>query len=244
MTSSSKEAKELLLLAKKKKKVLMVGHTFVYSDAVQKIKKLITQKSFGKVLYFDSTRINLGKLRTDANVIWDLAPHDLSILTYLFSELPQKIQAAGSSHISKKNIEIAHIFLTYKNNVTAHIHTSWLSPVKIRNILIGGSQKMILYNDIEPSEKIRVYDKSVSLSPSDITPFAPAYRSGNVVIPAISQKEALYNQLVHFIDCIKNGKTPITDAEQGLKVVKLLEAIDTSVRKNTQITIHEKGKSK
>lgn len=242
MTQTSNEAKQLIRLAEKKRKILMVGHTFIYSDAIQKIKKAILNKSFGKMLYFDSTRINLGRLQADANVIWDLAPHDLSILSYLLSDVPIKIQAMGSSHISKDNIEIAHIFLTYKNNITAHIHVSWLSPVKIRNIFIGGSNQMILYNDIEPSEKVRIYNKNITLSKEEITPFAPAYRSGTVVIPPINQTEALQTQLSHFIMCIRKNKLPLTHAGEGLKVVELLEAIDSALKKGSQIVLHEKRK--
>lgn len=241
MAENSEQAKELINLAKKKKKVLMVGHTFIYTEGIQKIKKLIKKKSFGKLLYFDSTRINLGKLRSDANVIWDLAPHDLSILIYLFPELPSSIQAMGSSHISKKQIEIAHIFLTYNKNITAHIHVSWLSPVKLRTILIGGSNQMIQYNDIEPSEKIKVYNKSVVINPEKITPFSPAYRSGSIYIPQLKQSEGLYTQLSHFIECIQKKKQPITHGEEGLKVVQLLEIIDKAMINNQTINLHEKN---
>jgi predicted dehydrogenase len=242
MTETSKEAKELIRIAERMKKILMVGHTFVYTPAVQKIKKIISQKTFGKFLYYDSTRINLGRLQADTNVIWDLAPHDLAILMYLFSENPIRVQAIGSSHISKNNLEIAHIFLTYANNITAHIHVSWLSPVKIRNILIGGSNQMIHYNDIEPSEKIKIYNKSVILNTEEITPFAPAYRSGNVLIPAIEQKEGLFRELEHLITCIKTNTQPITNAYHGLKVIKLLEALDKSIFKSSQVTLNEKNK--
>lgn len=242
MTETSNEAKQLIILAKEKKKILMVGHTFIYTDAVQKIKKIITKKSFGKLLYFDSTRINLGRLRSDANVIWDLAPHDLSILTHLFPDMPRQVQAMGSAHISKDNIEIAHIFLTYPN-CTAHIHVSWLSPVKIRTILLGGSKQMIQYNDIEPSEKVKVYNKSVMIKPEDITPFAPAYRSGSVHIPQLGQSEALYTQLAHFVACIRKNKQPITHGGEGLKVVQLLEIIDKAIRSNHPITLHDTAKN-
>lgn len=240
MTETSAQAKELIKLAEKNKRILMVGHTFIYTHAVQKIKKIISKKTFGKFLYYDSTRINLGRLQADTNVIWDLAPHDLAILLYLLPAMPLKVQAMGSSHISKSNIEIAHIFLTYSNNITAHIHVSWLSPVKIRNILIGGSNQMILYNDIEPSEKIKVYNKSIKLSTEEITPFAPAYRSGSVTIPAIEQKEGLYMQLEHLVTSVRKKMQPITDGHHGLKVVKLLEALNKSIIKNSQVTLHEK----
>lgn len=242
MTETSDQARELIALSEKNKKILMVGHTFIYTHAVQKIKSIISKRSFGKFLYYDSTRINLGRLQADTNVIWDLAPHDLAILLYLLPTMPLKVQAMGSSHISKNNIEIAHIFLTYSNNITAHIHVSWLSPVKIRNILIGGSNQMVLYNDLEPSEKIKVYNKSIKLNTEEITPFAPAYRSGSVNIPALDQKEGLFMQLNHLVMSIRKKKQPITDGHHGLKVVKLLEALNESIIKNSQITLHEKFK--
>lgn len=237
MTQTSNEATILIDLATKQKKLLMVGHTFIFTDAVQEMKKIITNKKFGELMYFDSTRINLGRLQKDTNVIWDLAPHDLSILNYLFTDSPIKVQASGSSYITKNNIEIAHIFLTYKNNITAHIHVSWLSPIKMRTILIGGSKQMIQYNDIEPSEKIRIYNKSIVLDPKGVTPFAPAYRSGSVLIPQIKQYEALYSQLSHFIQCIQTGKKSLTNMHEGAKVVKLLEAIDQAIKKNTEIRL-------
>lgn len=228
MTLSSSEAKKLIKKAEIKNKILMVGHTFLYADSIQKIKKMIENKNFGEVLYFDSTRVNLGKFQSDVNVVWDLAPHDFSILQYLFGS-PQSIHVLGSSHISKKKLEIAHIYLKYTNNFICHIHVSWLSPLKIRSILIGGTKKMISYDDIAPSEKIKLYEKSVSINKSEVTPFSPAYRSGNVIIPHLSQKEALLTELEHFVYCIKKNKKPLSSGEDGLEVVKMLEACDKSL---------------
>lgn len=236
MTVTSRESKDLLILAKKRKRVLMVGHTFVYSESVKKIKDAIKQNELGKIYYYDSTRINLGLMQKDSNVVWDLAPHDLAIVSHLFPGKIISVQAFGSSFISKQ-IEVAHIFLQYEKNISVHIHVSWLSPVKIRSILIGGSKKMVVYNDIEPSEKIKIYDKGIIPSPNEITPFAPAYRSGDVVIPRLEQKEALFTELTHFIDCIIENKTPITDGEDGLRVVQLLEAIDKALRTHKQILL-------
>lgn len=239
MTKTSNEAKELIALSKNRKKLLMVGHTFVYSNAVRKIKEIITSNDLGTIYYYDSMRINLGLIQKDSNVIWDLAPHDLSILNYILKQKPLTLAAFGSSHLHYSHEEMAHVFITYENNITAHIHVSWLSPVKIRTVLIGGSKKMIVYDDINPSEKIKIYDKGVLLSRSKVTPFSPAYRSGNVVIPQIDQAEPLYNEVYHFIDCIRNNKKPITDGEAGLEVVSLLEATDRALQTKREVHFHE-----
>lgn len=237
MTRTSEEGKDLIKIATKSSRMIFVDHTFVYSAAVQKIKEILSKNRLGDVYYYDSTRINLGLLQSDINVIWDLAPHDFSILRYLFDATPVTLRAFGSSHVQKKHIEMAHIMITYKNLITAHIHLSWLSPVKIRTVLIGGSKKMIVYNDIEPSEKIRVYDKGILVPPSTITPFAPAYRSGSVLIPHLEQEEALYTELMHVIDCLRFHKRPLTDGQNGLTVVKLLEASDRSIRENAEVAV-------
>lgn len=236
MTTKSQEARKLIKLAKKMKKTLMVSHTFVYSAAVRKIKNLVENKEIGEVYYYDSTRINLGLIQEDSNVVWDLAPHDLSIVNYLFPQKLISVQAFGSSFISRKH-ELAHIFLLYENNLSVHINISWLSPVKIRSVLIGGSRKMIVYNDIEPSEKIKIYDKGVIPSRSLVTPFSPAYRSGDVIIPRLEQVEALFAEVSHFADCILKHEKPITSGEDGLKVVSILEAIEKALSTHRQILL-------
>ncbi len=237
MTQSSDEAKPLIELAEKNNRLIMVGHTFIYSEPIKKIKEMLEKKALGKIYYYDSTRINLGIIQSDLNVIWDLAPHDFSILNFLFQEKPLSLTAVGSSHIHKNNEEMAHIIVTYEKNITAHIHLSWLSPVKIRSILIGGSKKMIVYDDIEPTEKIRVYDKN-TLPSSSITPFSPAYRSGDILIPRLKQEEALYNELFHFIECIQKKRKPLSDGSDGLKVVRLLEATDQALKSKKEILLH------
>jgi predicted dehydrogenase len=239
MTKSSKEAKKLISLSQKQNRTLMAGHTFVYSETIKKIKDVISKKELGKIYYYDSTRINLGLIQKESNVIWDLAPHDFSILNYIYSAKPLTVRAFGKSFIGNKNEEIAHIFVTYEGGITAHIHVSWLSPVKVRTILIGGSKKMIMFNDLEPSEKIRIYNKGVVIPASKITPFSPAYRSGDVIIPHIEQKEALFNELSHFVACIISNKTPITDGKAGLEVVKLLEASDLALKTNSVVSINK-----
>jgi len=236
MTSTSKEARELINLAKRKKRILMVGYTFIYSESVKKIKKLIEKNKLGKVYYYDSSRINLGLIQKDVNVIWDLACHDLSILDYLIKNKPVAIQVFGSKFIGKHD-EIAHIIISYEGNITAHINASWLSPVKIRTILIGGSKKMIVYDDISPNEKIRIYDKTIKYSKSKITPFAPAYRSGDIIIPIIEQKESLQNELEHLIYCIMNNQKPLTSGEVGFKILKILEASDLSLKTKSLVKI-------
>lgn len=237
-TQSIKEAKELVSIAKKNKKVLMVGHTFIYSSAIRKIKDQISKKKMGQIYYYDSTRTNLGKFYSDTNVLWDLATHDFAILNYLFESLPVSIYVAASRHLGKSNVEFAHVFLRYKNNISAHIHVSWLSPVKIRTILLGGSKQMIQFNDIEPTEKIKIYNRDNYLEAS-ITPFMPAYRSGDILIPKLSQEETLLVQLRHLVDCVKKNMTPITDGISGLNVVKLLSAAEKSLQLKKEINLHE-----
>jgi len=237
MVSNSKEAKFLIALAKKKNKILMVGYTFIYSEPIKKIKQIIKSNQLGRIYYFDSNRINLGLIQKDINVIWDLACHDFSILNYLFNQKPTYVQTFGSKFINNKHVEIAHIIIRYKKDITAHINVSWLSPVKIRSILIGGSKKMISYDDISPNEKIKMYEKSIKLSKSKITPFSPAYRSGDVIIPYMPQTEPLKNELEHLVNCVKNNKRPITDGEMGLEIIKLLEATDKSLKLKSEVKI-------
>ena len=230
MTQNSKEASRLVKLAKQNNKILMVGYTFVYSEPIKKIYEILKRNYLGNIYYYDSTRINLGLIQNDVNVIWDLACHDFSIINYLFNKKPLYIQAFGSKFINKKNEEIAHIIIRYEDNFTAHINVSWLSPVKIRAILIGGSKKMTTFDDISPNEKVRIYNKSIDLNHSQVTPFKPAYRSGDVVIPYLEQNESLKNELLHLSFCIKNNKKPITSGEEGLKILKMLEASDVSLK--------------
>src|SRR3972149_1405137 len=230
MTENSKEASWLVKLAKQNNKILMVGYTFVYSEPIKKIKEILNKRNLGQVYYYDSTRINLGLIQSDVNVIWDLACHDFSIINYLFNKVPLVIQAFGSKFVNSKNEEIAHVIIKYEGNFTAHINVSWLSPVKIRTILIGGRRKMITFDDISPNEKVRIYNKSIDLTPSQVTPFKPAYRSGDVVIPYLEQNESLKNELLHLSFCIKNNKKPITSGEEGVKILKMLEASDVSLR--------------
>lgn len=237
MTRTSKEAEELIQLAKRQKRILMVGHTFPYSNAVRKIKELIKKNVLGKLFYYSSTRINLGLIQSDINVIWDLAPHDFSILNYLFSDKPVTVQVFGSSHIRNNHVEMANVHIRYESGTVAHLYLSWLSPAKKRQILLAGSKKMIVYDELDPSEKIRIYDKGISLVSTTDTSFQSAYRYGDIVIPHVEQEEALYNELKHFISCIKTQRAPLTDGFDGLRVVKMLEATDKALKSKTEIKI-------
>jgi len=229
MTSSLKNSLILIDLAKKKKKVLMVDHTFLYTDAVQKIKKFIDNGELGKINYFDSTRINLGLFQKDVNVLWDLAAHDVSILLYLISEKPQTVLATGVSHTKNKIENIAFMTLKYKSGLIAHFDCSWSSPVKVRQTLIGGSKKMIVYNDVEPSEKIKIYDSGYQLkkNKSDVL---IDYRTGDIQIPKIELKEGLSSMAADFLNAVKTGKKPISDSQLGLEVVKILTLADWSMK--------------
>ncbi len=230
MVENSKEAKELIDLAKEKGRILMVDHTFIYSGAVQKIKDLLDKDELGKLYYYDSERINLGLIRSDANVISDLAVHDLSIIDYLFSQKPLAVSALSFNHISQNQSETASINIRHENDFISFVRVSWLSPLKIRKTIIGASKKMVLYNDVESDEKIRIYDKGIDVNPSQVTPFAPLYRSGDIVIPKIDQTETLKKAAQHFVDCVNLRKQPLSNGEAGLRVAKLLEAISESVK--------------
>ena len=234
MTASVAEADELIELAAAKGLTLMVDHTFLYTGAVAKMKELIDNKEIGTPRYFDSSRINLGLFQPDVNVIWDLAPHDLSILTYLVDQKPVSINATGISH-TKNNIEnIAYMTVNYESDFIAHFNVSWTSPVKIRQTLIGGDVKMIVYNDLEPSEKIRVYDtgynhKKVEEYENKIM---VDYRTGDVYLPKLGAQEALLGVANDFVGSIINKREPKANAHLGRQVVRILEASQVSIKNN------------
>lgn len=233
MTTSLGQAQELVRLAKKSKKILMVDHTFLYTDAIRKIKKIIDDKKLGQINYFDSVRTNLGLFQQDVNVLWDLASHDVSILCYLFTRKAKTIQASGVSH-TKNGIEnIAFLTIKYDEKLIAHINCSWSTPVKIRLILIGGTKKMIVYNDVEPSEKIRIYDAGYSLRQShDTGKFQVDYRIGDIHLPKIDLQEALSLMAADFISAVKKDTKPVSNAELGLEVVKILSLAEKSLKNN------------
>lgn len=231
-TATAAQAEELIALADRKKLKIMVDHTFIFTGAVKKIKQLIDEKVLGSLYYYDSTRVNLGLFQTDVNVIWDLAPHDFAIMDYLIAEKPFAVSASGKAHVNGLE-DTAYITLHFANNVIAHLNVNWLSPVKLRTTLIGGEKKMLVWNDVEADEKIKIYDKGIDVTNKQgIYNLLVSYRSGDISVPRIEQVEALKVESEYFIDCIKNNKTPINDGHAGLRVVKMLEACDESLRNN------------
>jgi len=231
MTSSVAEADELIELALSKGLTLMADHTFLYTGAVTKIKELVDNMSIGKPSYFDSTRINLGLFQADVNVLWDLAPHDISILTHLITEMPVSINATGISHTRNHIENIAYLTVNYQSDFIAHFNCSWSSPVKVRQTLIGGDKKMIVYNDLEPSEKIRVYDTGFNLiTEEDKNRIMVDYRTGDVFIPKLSAREALAGVAEDFVQSVLNGKKPLSNALLGRQVVNILEASQESIK--------------
>jgi predicted dehydrogenase len=241
MTRTVQEAEELIKLAKRKDLVLMVDHTFVYTGAVRRIKEIIDAGELGELYYFDSVRINLGLFQHDIDVIWDLAPHDVSILTYLIPEKPQSVSAVGADHTGRGLVDVAYLTLHFANNFIAHFHVNWLSPVKLRRNLIGGSRRMLVYDDMEPSEKVRVYDRGIQVrSQEGIYKALVDYRMGDVWSPKVDVREALSAECEHFVNCIRTGTNPNSDGESGLQVVKILEAATDSVINGGHPVVFEK----
>jgi predicted dehydrogenase len=231
MTSSVQEAEQLIELADKYQKVLMVDHTFLYTGAVQKMKKMIDANEIGNVKYFDSTRINLGLFQPDVNVLWDLAPHDISILNYLINEKPYSVQATGISHTNNGIENIAFLTVNYNSDFIAHFNCSWTSPVKIRMMLIGGDKKMVVFNDLEPTEKIKIYDTGYyHKTDEEKNRILVDYRAGDIFIPKIENKEALAGMAADFVSAIINNSTPISNYQSGLDVIKILEASQKSIK--------------
>ena len=230
MAESAEHCSTLIEMANKKKLVLMVDHTFVYTGAVRKIKEMINEGRLGQIMYFDSVRVNLGLFQHDTNVLWDLAPHDLSIMDYLVGEDPVGVAAIGAKHFNDME-DIAYLTVRYNNQLLAHFHVNWMSPVKVRKILIGGSKLMVMYDDMDPSEKVKVYDKGVDIKEREsIYRVLVQYRTGDMWAPKIDLGEALSLMASEFVDAIKTGKRPTTDGRSGLKVVKILEAAQESLR--------------
>jgi predicted dehydrogenase len=229
-TSNTAQAEELINLAAHKNLKIMVDHTFLFTGAVKKIGQLLDDGTLGKIYYYDSTRVNLGLFQHDINVIWDLAPHDLSIIDHLIKEPPEAISATGQTHLNGHE-DIAFITIYFPNKIIAHINVNWLSPVKIRTTLIGGEKKMLVWNDLEADEKIRVYDKGVDVtSQQGLYTLLVNYRSGDMWSPQVNRIEALTQELAYFVNCILHDKTPINDGAAGLRVVKMLEAATESLR--------------
>jgi predicted dehydrogenase len=231
MTETSDQAQKLVEEAEKRNLKIIVDHTFIYTSAVRKIADLYKSGELGDIYYYDSIRINLGLFQRDVSVISDLAVHDFAILEYLLEEQPEKVSAVGVNHFPGTPENLSYISLFYKSGMIAHCNVNWLAPVKVRQILIGGSKKMIAYDDVEASEKIKVYDKGISFTddPQKIYEMRVGYRSGDMLAPQLDTREALRVEGEHFADCIMNNKTPQTDGALGYRVVKLIEAASRSM---------------
>jgi len=236
-TSNSAQAAELIELATRKNLRIMVDHTFLFSGAVRKVRELVGNGTLGPLYYFDSTRVNLGLFQHDVSVVWDLAPHDLSIMDHVIDHQPEAIVATGGNHLNGL-ADMAFITVYFPGNVTAHINVNWLSPVKVRTTLIGGRDKMLVWNDLEPDEKIKVYDKGVDITNGQgVYDLLVSYRSGDVWAPKVDATEALSLELGYFLDCILEDKTPSNDGEAGLRVVRMLEAAEQSLNNRGQIVV-------
>jgi predicted dehydrogenase len=230
MTDSIAKSEELIKLAEKSKKVLMVGHTFEYSPPVIKIKDIISSGELGKIYFISSTRVNLGLHQKDVSVIWDLAPHDFSIIFSLLGEAPNRIQALGRDCVKTKFPDVAFINLQFPSGIIAHMEISWLAPSKIRNTTIVGSKKMLIYDDMQPVEKIKIFDHGVNFrDPETFGEYQLSYRTGDIVSPKLDTFEPLSTEIGHFIDCVANNKKPRSDGHSGLRVVKALELAEKSM---------------
>jgi predicted dehydrogenase len=238
ITVSSEQAIRLIEEAQRRNLALMVDHTFVYTSAVRKMHDLVATKVVGDIYYYDSVRVNLGLFQHDVNVLWDLAVHDLSIMDYVLPSQPYAVSATGVSHVPQEPENIAYLTLFFEGNLMAHIHVNWLAPVKVRRTLIGGSQRMIVYDDLEPSEKVKIYDKGITVngnSAESVYQMLIDYRAGDMWAPHLDMTEALRTEGLHFIHCIKQGDRPITDGEAGLRVVRILEAATQSIKQQGRL---------
>jgi len=234
MASSVAECKDLIEIAKKNKLILMVGHTFIYSTPIQKIKQIFDSGELGKIQYISCKRLNLGLFQKDINVAWDLAPHDISIILHLMGDMPESINCQGKAHVNPSIEDVTCMTLNFRDNGLAIIQSSWLDPNKVREITFVGTKKMLVYDDIEPNEKIRIYDKSVDIPPhyDTFAEFQYSYHYGDMHCPYMKLTEPLRVECQHFIDCIKNKSTPLSNGEEGLKVVQVLEYASESLNKN------------
>jgi predicted dehydrogenase len=230
-TSNVAQGEKLIDIAIQKNLRIMVDHTFLFTGAVRKISQLLREGTLGKLYYYDSTRVNLGLFQHDINVLWDLAPHDLSIMDHVIEGSPEAVVATGQCHLNSHE-DVAFMTLYFPENVIAHINVNWLSPVKVRTTLIGGEKRMLVWNDLENDEKVKVYDKGVNINNSEgLYKLLVNYRSGDMWSPQLEQLEALHQELTYFVDCISTGKDPFNDGCAGLRVVKMLEAASESISK-------------
>jgi predicted dehydrogenase len=229
-TATVQEAEQLIELAEKKKLTIMVDHTFIFTGAVRKMKQIVDEKLLGDLYYYDSVRVNLGLFQPDVNVIWDLAPHDFAVMDYLIDEKPVAVSASGKAHINGYE-DTAYVTVHFANHLIAHFNVNWLSPVKVRTTLIGGEKKMLVWNDLEADEKIKIYDKGVIVTSRETDyKLRVNYRSGDMFSPRVEQSEALKSETDYFVKCVTENKSPINDGHSGLRIVKLLEACDQSLK--------------
>jgi predicted dehydrogenase len=231
ITANSDEASRLIDEAQARNLVLMVGHTFVYTGAVRKMRELSESGELGEIYYYDSVRINLGLFQKDVNVLWDLAVHDLAIMDYVLRQRPVSVSCTGLAHLPGRPENIAYMTMFFEDSLIAHVHVNWLSPVKVRRTLLGGSRRMVMFDDLEGSEKIKVYDRGISVNPSpeNVYQMLIGYRTGDMWAPQLAVTEALSVEAAHFVDCIRQSTKPTTDGEAGLRVVRLLEAASESM---------------
>jgi predicted dehydrogenase len=247
LAQTSDQVRHLIEEAERRKLTLMVDHTFLYTPAVQKIHELIEKGTLGDIYYYNGIRASLGLFQSDVNVIWDLAVHDISIMQYILNENPVAVSATGAFHVEGSPANMAHITLFFQSSCIAHVNVNWLSPVKIRQTLIGGSSKMIVYDDLEATEKIKLYDKGITVrrGEEDAHQFRIGYRAGDMWAPHLSVKEALQTEAEHFIDCVRTGASPISNGMTGLQVVEILEAASRSIAAQGQpMPLMEKGKKR
>jgi predicted dehydrogenase len=236
LAPSSTEAIRLIEEAAQRQLVLMVDHTFIYTGAVRRIKELVDSGSLGRLYYWDSVRVNLGLFQHDVNVMWDLAVHDLSIMDYVLGVYPRAVAATGAAHIPGHQVNMAYLTCFFDNSLLAHHHVNWLAPVKVRRTLICGDRQMIVYDDLEPSEKVKVYDKGITIGnrPERIYESLVGYRTGDMWAPQLSLTEGLRLEAHHFLECIRNGERPITDGPSALRVIRILEAATQSLMQRGQ----------
>jgi predicted dehydrogenase len=232
LAASVAEAESLVEIAGKRELTLMVNHTFIYTGAVRKMKEIIDRGELGDLYYFDSVRINLGLIQRDVNVLWDLAPHDIAIMEHLVGERAVSVCATGASHFGTGLENVAYMTVFFDSGLIGHFHNNWLAPVKIRTTLVGGSKKMIVYDDMEVSEKVKVYDRGVDVeTPEGVRQALIAYRLGDMWAPQLDTTEALRNMAAEFVECVQTGRRPRTDGESGLNVVRILEASEMSIKR-------------
>jgi predicted dehydrogenase len=237
LAATVEQATRLIDEAQHQRRVLMVDHTFIYTGAVRKIRELVGQGRLGQLYYYDSVRVNLGLFQHDLNVLWDLAVHDLSIMDHVLGAEPTAVAAIGAAHVRGQPEDVAYLTCFFDGNLIAHLHVNWLAPVKIRRTLIGGARQMIVYDDLEPSEKVKVYDKGITLNDGseDVYQMLVGYRTGDMWAPQVSLTEALQVEALHFIECIERDGQPLSDGVAGRRIVRILEAATESLAQRGRV---------